>query len=97
MELAKEIEILEQHKRELCDLYDVASLYIFGSTARGSAEESSDVDIIVRFSGRGELLNYFDLKMRLEELLACRVDLVSQKALHPELREQIKLEAIRVA
>ena len=75
----------------------IARLAVFGSVARGEASAGSDVDILVEFIGRADFDRYMTLKERLESLLGTRVDLVTTKAIRPELRPRIEQEAVRVA
>lgn len=83
--------------REALARMGVAELRVFGSVARGTTMPDSDVDVLVRFSGRSTFDRYMDLKSYLERLLDRPVDLVTERALRPELREAIEQEAIRVA
>ena len=75
----------------------VAHLSVFGSFARGTATPDSDVDVLVEFQDAATFDHFMDVKFLLEDLLGRRVDLVTTKALRPELRERIEREAIRVA
>ena len=77
--------------------FSVASLSIFGSVARGEATETSDSDILVEFNGPVGLFAFIGLQQHLEELLGCKVDLVTPDALRQEMRERILKEAIRAA
>jgi predicted nucleotidyltransferase len=90
------VSILKSHRPELA-LFGVKSLAIFGSVARDEAGAQSDVDVLVEFDGPATFDRYMDLKFALEELLHCEVDLVTRKALRPEMVQQIDAEAIRVA
>lgn len=76
--------------------FNVKTLEVFGSTARGQATENSDVDILVDFNGPGDFLTFMNLKTLLEEVLGAQVDLVTRKALRPMLRSQVEREAVRV-
>jgi predicted nucleotidyltransferase len=76
---------------------EVESLSIFGSHARGDAREDSDVDVLVKFRGPATFSGYMDLKFLLEDIWGKKVDLVTDKAVRPELRQRIESEAIRVA
>ncbi len=89
--------ILRQYQEELHSKYGVRSLHVFGSVARGEAAAGSDVDLLVDFSSSPGFDGYMDLKFRLEELLACRVDLVMRRALKPYAVPTVGREAIRVA
>jgi len=74
--------------------YGVRSLSLFGSAARGTAGESSDLDFVVEFTTKS-FDCYMDLKAFLEGLFACRVDLVLADAIKPRLRAAILSEAVR--
>jgi len=88
---------LRFHKAELRRM-GVASLAIFGSTARDAAGGASDVDILVEFDRKVGAFHFFALQHRLEEILGVhKVDLVQRGALHPALRDRILEEAIHVA
>ena len=80
----------------LTQRFGVTRLALFGSTARDSAKTNSDVDILVSFDGVATSQRYFGVQFYLEDLLGCSVDLVTEKALRPELRQYIELEAIDV-
>jgi predicted nucleotidyltransferase len=77
--------------------FSVASLSIFGSVARGEATDASDIDLLVEFNGPVGLFAFIRLQQHLEELLGCKVDLVTPDALRQEMRERILKEAIRAA
>jgi predicted nucleotidyltransferase len=79
---------------EVCERFGVAELSVFGSVARGDATAESDVDllyVLVPGARLGFALNR--LEDELAELFGRRVDLVSRKALHPLLREDVTNEA----
>jgi hypothetical protein len=76
--------------------YDVQSLAVFGSMARGDDREDSDVDVLVTFEGRATFDNFMGLKLDLEDLFERRVDLLTPKCLGPGMQEAIEREAILV-
>ena len=82
------LEILHQYRPELKSL-GVKSLAFFGSAARGEAKATSDIDILVEFDKPVGLFTFIRLKQRLSEILGRQVDLVTQEALKPQLREHI--------
>lgn len=90
------LAMLEAHKATLFERFAVTDLVLFGSTARDSAGENSDIDILVSFDGPATSKRYFGVQFYLEDLLGCRVDLVTDKALRPELRPYVQKDAIRV-
>jgi len=90
------LELLARHKGELTRRFGVLRLALFGSTARDEAGRHSDVDILVAFDGPATSAQYFGLQFYLEDRLGRPVDLVTEKALRPELRPYIEQEAIHV-
>ena len=68
----------------------------FGSTARDAARVDSDIDVLVSFDGPATSERYFGVQFLLEDLLGRPVDLVTDKALRPELRPFIEREAVHV-
>ena len=90
------LALLAGCKPELARRFGVTRLSLFGSMARGTARSDSDVDILVAFDGPGTSARYFGAQFYLEDLLGRRVDLVTEKALRPELRPYIEREAVRV-
>lgn len=73
--------------------YGVRSLGLFGSAARGTAGADSDLDFVVEFE-RKSFDGYMDLKIFLEGLFRCRVDLVPAESIKPKLRDAILNEAL---
>ena len=90
------IRRIKEHSADLA-LFKIKSLAIFGSVARGEARKDSDVDFLVEFQGPAKFDQYMGLKLFLEDLLGCRVDLVTRKAVRRELVSTIEQEAQRVA
>ena len=90
------LALLAGCKPELARRFGVTRLSLFGSMARGTARSDSDVDILVAFDGPATSARYFGAQFYLEDLLGRRVDLVTEKALRPELRPYIEREAVRV-
>ncbi|MFN3930562.1 MAG: nucleotidyltransferase family protein [Brevundimonas sp.] len=75
----------------------VASLHLFGSTARDEAGTASDVDVFVDLAPDSRLgLAFFGLAAIIEDGLGRRVDVTTREGLHELLRERIEREAIRV-
>jgi len=87
---------LADHRQEITAL-GVGHLALFGSVVRGEAGPESDVDVLVEFEGKATFDRYMDLKFLLEDLLGRKVDLVTTKALRPELRPSIQRQVVYVA
>jgi predicted nucleotidyltransferase len=66
---------------------------IFGSVARGDADESSDIDFLVEMEPNRSLLDLGALLTDLRELMGRRVDVVSEQGLYWLLRRRILKEA----
>ena len=90
------LEMLKSHKADLMVKFGVTRLALFGSTARDTAEHGSDIDILVAFDGPATSKRYFGLQFYLEDLFGYPVDLVTEKALRPELRSYIEQDAVHV-
>ncbi|MBF0400568.1 MAG: nucleotidyltransferase family protein [Magnetococcales bacterium] len=90
------MDLLASHMEYLRREFGVARLAVFGSTARNMAREDSDVDVLVAFDGPSTSARFFGVQFYLEDLLGRPVDLVTEKALRPELRPIIEREVIRV-
>jgi len=96
MNRAQVLQQLAQCKPTLVVRYGVIDLALFGSTVRDAARVDSDIDILVSFDGPATSERYFGVQFFLEDLLGRPVDLVTDKALRPELRPFIEKEAVHV-
>ena len=84
-ELAKQKKKLEE--------FDVKSLMVFGSVARGENDKESDIDFLVEYNSKINLAKFCGLARFLEKIFKRKVDLVRIKALRENLREEIEREA----
>jgi hypothetical protein len=89
----KEILGLLEQNAPVIRRYGVRSLGLFGSGARGTTQEGSDLDFVVEFETKS-FDAYMDVKVFLERLFECPVDLVLRDAIKPRLRETILKEAL---
>jgi len=96
MNRAEVLDQLARNKPTLVARFGVDRLALFGSTARDAARADSDIDILVSFNGPATSERYFGVQFFLEDLLGRPVDLVTDKALRPELRPFIEREAVHV-
>jgi predicted nucleotidyltransferase len=76
----------------------VQALYLFGSTARDAATETSDIDLFLDVDPvtRFNAFDLVEIKALLERRLGIPVDVTTRDGLHPRLRDKIEQEAIRV-
>lgn len=90
------LKILREHEDEI-ERFGVVSLRLFGSVARGEAEDDSDVDLLVDFEGPARFRQFMGLRFYLEDLLGTRVDLITEKGLRDRVRPWVEEDAVRVA
>jgi predicted nucleotidyltransferase len=69
------------------------NLRVFGSVARGEAHDSSDLDLLVEWEPDRSLLDHAALVEDLQELLAMKVHVGTEKSLHWYVRDRILREA----
>lgn len=86
------LKILEENRNAIRG-YGVRRLGLFGSCARGECNEVSDLDFVVEFEKKS-FDAYMDLKLFLEKLFDCQVDLVISDSIKPRLRSTILGEAV---
>ena len=70
------------------------NLRVFGSVARGEARPESDIDFLIDVGPTTSSWFPAGLILDLEDLLGRRVEVVSEKALNPDLRDHVLREAI---
>lgn len=89
---------LVRQKRE--DILRIASKHgarnirIFGSVARGEAGDDSDVDFLMELDPGRSLFDHAALLLDLEQLLGCKVDVVTVRGIRSRIREQVLREAV---
>ncbi len=66
---------------------------VFGSAARGETTQGSDLDLLVDLEPGRSLLDLGALLMDLQELLGCRVDVVTERGLRERIRDRVLREA----
>jgi len=69
---------------------------VFGSYARGEQNEKSDLDILIDFETKVDLLELIGLEQELSEMLGVRVDLVTRRSLNSSLKSYIESDLIRL-
>jgi predicted nucleotidyltransferase len=89
--------ILQDRRMDILQIaasHGARTVRIFGSMARGEAGPDSDVDILVNLNPGRSLLDIVAIKQDLEDLLGRKVDVVTEAAISPYIREQVLKEAI---
>ncbi len=77
---------------EVCRNHDARRVALFGSFVRGEEGPDSDIDLIVEFLHPKGLLALVRLERELTEALGRKVDLLTEQAISPHLRERILSE-----
>jgi predicted nucleotidyltransferase len=89
---------LVEAKREailrLADQHGASNIRLLGSAARGEAGPASDVDLLVKMEEGRSLLDLVAFGQDMEELLGCRVDVITDGGVSPYLRDRIYAEAV---
>jgi hypothetical protein len=96
MKKQQAIQSLKESKALLIQRFGVNRLALLDSTARDTATDTSDIDILVSFDGPATSTRYFGVQFYLEALLGCPVELVTEKGLRQQLRPYVEHEAIDV-
>ncbi len=90
-------QTLQQQREEILRLAAKHGAYnarIFFFFSRGEADLKSAIDLLVDLEPGRTLLDLGGLLMDLQELLHCRVDVVTEKGLRPRIRERVLAEAV---
>jgi uncharacterized protein len=88
------LQILSDRKSSLLQTYQITSLGIFGSYARGSQTADSDIDVLVDYEKAPSLFKLIELRDYLSELFGMKVDVVTRNSLKARIRERILAEVI---
>ena len=81
---------------QLAAKHGARNVRVFGSVARGEADQRSDVDLLVDMDPGRSLLDLGGLLTDLRELLGCPVDVVTEKGLRRRIRERVLKEAVPI-
>ena len=90
------VEPLQSNREAILRLaaaHGARNVRVFGSMARGTATPESDIDLLVDMEPGRSQLDLVALWQDLEDLLARKVDLVTDGGLSPYLRDRIEAEA----
>ncbi|KAF0153612.1 MAG: nucleotidyltransferase [Ignavibacteria bacterium] len=79
---------------KLANIFGVKEIRIFGSVARNKQDRGSDIDFLVEMEKNKSLFDRFGFKHELEQLLQQKVDVISIKAIHGRLKENILKESL---
>lgn len=85
-------ETLQKHKGEFKEQYGLKEIGIFGSYVRGEQNEKSDLDVLVELENPIGFVRFFKLENALSQLLGVQVEIVTKKALKPQIGKRIMQE-----
>ncbi len=91
------IDLLRTRRKDILQIaarHGAFNVRVFGSAARGAAGEKSDIDLLVDVGPGRTPFFPGGLLVDLEELLGCKVDVVTEEGLHWYIRERVLKEAI---
>ncbi len=94
MTLAQLLGDKRQDILRLAAQHGARNVRIFGSLARAEARPDSDVDILITLEPERSLLDLIALQQDLEDLLNCKVDVVTEAAVSPYIRPQVLRDAV---
>lgn len=92
-------EVLKDKRDEILSIaarHGARRVRVFGSVARGEADDVSDVDFLVDMEPGRSLLDMGGLLMDLRELLGRRVDVITEQGLRPRIRARVLREAVEL-
>ncbi len=87
------LKVIALHREELKKM-GVKSLNLFGSVARDEAKTDSDVDFLVEFDSEIGLFEFIKVRLFLEDILDCSVDIGTIDALREHMREVVTKDLI---
>lgn len=90
-------EALMRHRDEVIDLvrsYGGRDVHVFGSVARGTDHDDSDIDLVFLEDRQVSLLGSLSLHRALRQVLRCSVDVFAARELSPRTLDVIATEAV---
>jgi uncharacterized protein len=90
-------ELLQEKREEILQIaarHEALNVRVFGSVARGEADERSDIDFLVEMERGRSLFDLGGLLMDLQDLLGREVDVVTVDGLRERMRDRVLREAV---
>lgn len=90
---------LSQYREPILDIaraHGMTHVRVFGSMARNAETHNSDIDLLVEIDPRRSLLDIIDAKYEIENLTHRQVDIVTEAALSPYIRQEVLRSAVRL-
>ena len=89
------VDKLKQVKPELQRKYPITGIYVFGSYARGEANQESDIDIAVDIDGTMGL-SFVAMADEIEAILGIKTDVIPLRSVKPEYLPYIEKDIVYV-
>lgn len=96
MPTIEKVRMKRQQILEIAMRYGARNVRIFGSVARGDARPESDIDFLVEMEAGRSLFDLGGLLLDLQDLLGCKVDIVTERGLNKFLKEDVLKEAVSI-
>jgi uncharacterized protein len=80
----------------IANRYGAKKVRIFGSMLRDEIKEKGDIDFLVEMEKGRSLFDIISIKQDLEDLLGCAVDVVTDSALSPYIKDEILGQAVNL-
>jgi predicted nucleotidyltransferase len=93
MTRSEDLKLKRKDILRLAKQYGATQVRVFGSVARGEAGPNSDVDFLVEMDPDRSMFDLGGLLVELEDLLHCKVDILTEMSLHWYIRENVLQEA----
>ena len=91
------IEQIRSLRKEIKEKYKAEVIGIFGSYVRGEETKKSGLDVLVKFYDGATLFDLVGLTLFRDEKLGIKkVDVVSERALQPEIEKYIQEEVVYI-
>jgi predicted nucleotidyltransferase len=91
--------LLEKNRNKILETaarYGASNVRVFGSVARGTDDEASDIDFLVNLAPDRSLFDLGGLLYELHQILGVEVDVVTEDGLRARIREDILSEAVEL-
>ena len=79
--------------KSVAEKHGAHNVRVFGSFVRGETHSKSDVDFLIDLDRGRSFFDRVSIQLELEEMLGCRVDVVSSRGLKARIRERVLEEA----
>lgn len=94
MTVEERLQAKRQEVLRVAAKHGARNVRVFGSVARGEADAESDIDFPVELEPGRTLFDLGGLQYELEQLLGCRVDVVTERGLKARIRDRVLQEAM---